>query len=321
MEHERMRKLKWALAVVALLGAAVLLVLVPYQMSLAVRTQLAVSPADRGLTFEQVTLQSTDTPIPLHGWWMPADKPMATMLFVHGGNGHKADPYFGALDYYARLVSRGVSVLAIDLRNHGASGASPSGRLTFGREEKFDAAAGIAWLRGRHPGLPVFATGVSMGGATLIHMDAAGTRSDGLILIDPVLNNRDVIDRSLNAELGMPIWSLRPTGWAAEQWFIGDLPDPSAAARSSTTPILLVQDTIDPVTVQDHARKLAAANPAVTLLLVPPTPRDAITRDQGAWAGHESALRRDPDRTMAAINGFIDRRIAETGRAATGQAR
>jgi pimeloyl-ACP methyl ester carboxylesterase len=316
-----MRRLKWILAVLIVLGAGFLLAFLPYQMSLAVRTSLPLTPADRNLAFEQVALQSTDTPIALHGWWMPADKPVATMLFVHGGNGHKADPYFGALDYYARLVGRGVSVLAIDLRNHGASGASPSGRLTFGREEKFDAAAGIAWLRQRHPGLPVFATGVSMGGATLIHMDAAGIRSDGLIMIDPLLNNRDVIDRSLHAELGMPIWSLRPTSWAAERWFIGDLPNPGDVAIKSSTPMLLVSDTIDPVTVPAHARGLAAANPGVTLLLVPPTPRDAITRDQGAWAGHESALRRDPERTMAAIGAFIDRRIAETRRPATGQAR
>jgi uncharacterized protein len=314
-----MRKLKWASALLILAAAGFMMAFLPWKMSHAVRVQLSGTPAEKGLTYQEVKLQPSDARIDLAGWWMPAAKPVATMLFVHGGNGNKADPYFNALGYYDALVERGISVLAIDLRNHGLSGASASGKLTFGAEEKHDAAAGIAWLRNREPNLPVFATAVSMGGASLIHMDALPVRTDGLILVDPVLNNRDVIDRSLHATLGLPQWSLRPTGWAAQQWFIADLDDPGAVARTSRTPILLISDEIDPVTTPDHARALAAANPAVTLALIPPTARDGVTRDQGLWAGHESALRRAPELTMAAIDRFLNSRIAAARTASTGQ--
>jgi alpha-beta hydrolase superfamily lysophospholipase len=99
---------------------------------------------------------------------------VAAVLFVHGGNANREDSYFGALDYYKSLHDRNISVLAIDLRNHGASDKSASGHLTFGREEQLDAKAGLDWIHAEHPELRIFGSADSMGGATLLHLAAAG---------------------------------------------------------------------------------------------------------------------------------------------------
>jgi len=308
-----MRKLKWATGIFVFAAMIFLLIFLPWKMSLAVQVPLAGSPADQDLRFEAVTLQPSDQPIALAGWWIPADEPKASVLFIHGGNGNKTDPNFGTLQFYKALHDRHINVLAIDLRNHGASGTSSTGQLTFGREEKFDAAAGVSWLRKKQPHLPLFAAGISMGGATLIHMSAAGTETDGLILVDPVLSNQDVIERSLFAILGWPRFSLAPTGWVADHFLIDryGLRDPGTLAARQKVPILLVADEHDPVAKVEYARALAAKNPAVQLIILPKSNTDKPTTDQGRWAGHITAFLRQPEIILTAIDGFVEKRISE----------
>ncbi len=302
-----MRALKWGLGILVTVVMVFLLVFLPWKMSFAVSTPLEGTPADQGLAFESVVLAPSDQTIELAGWWIPSENPKASILFIHGGNGNRTDPNFGTLAFYKALHDRGYNILAIDLRNHGASGKSATGRLTFGREEKFDAAAGVAWIRKKQPDIPLLATGISMGGATVIHMAAAGIETDGLILIDPVLNNQDVMTRSLHAILGWPMAALVPTGWAAQVYFaeIYGLNDPGVAAETLDTPILLISDEFDPVARVEYARALAVANPSVQLLVIPKSPKDGPTLDQGRWAGHITAFLRQPDTLMNAIDRFV----------------
>lgn len=302
-----MRALKWGLGIFVTAILVFLLVFLPWKMSFAVPTPLDGTPADQGLVFESVVLEPSDQKIELAGWWIASDNPKASILFIHGGNGNRTDPNFGTLAFYKALHDRGYNILAIDLRNHGVSGKSVTGRLTFGREEKFDAAAGVAWIRKKQPDIPLLATGISMGGATVIHMAAAGIKTDGLILIDPILNNQDVMTRSLHAILGWPMATLVPTGWSAQIYFAESygLTDPGVAAATQDTPILLISDEFDPVARVEYARSLAAANPSVQLLVIPKSSKDGPTLDQGRWAGHITAFLRQPDIVMDAIDRFL----------------
>jgi len=311
-----MRKLYWTLGTLTVFIAAVLLVIIPWKMSFAERNPLEGSPADLGLEYETITLHPSDQPIDLEGWWIPADNPVASVLYIHGGNGNKTDPFFGSLDFYKSLHERNFNVLAIDLRNHGASGLSESGRLTFGREERLDAEAGLDWLKAKEPQLPVFAAGISMGGATLIHMVASGVETDGLILVDPILDNGEVITLSLKAILGWPENMLKPTGGVA-QWYFNDsegLADPGDVAVKFDTPILLISDEYDPVTTVDHARALAAENTSVELMVLPKSADDRPTPEQGGWAGHVSAFIRQPVKVTDAIDAFVARNLEAKAR-------
>ena len=73
------------------------------------RTQLTTAPmtrraalyavkrraADVGLPYEEFTVSPSDIDITLQGWWMPAGKARATLVFLHGGGSHRHRIRFG----------------------------------------------------------------------------------------------------------------------------------------------------------------------------------------------------------------------------------
>ena len=116
-------------------------------------------------------------------WEPPAPESAGGIIvIVHGFGEHS-----GRYDHVAqRLTSAGWAVFALDHHGHGRS-EGPRGRISFP-----DAVADIDHLVdlavARHPGLPVFLLGHSMGGAlalryTLAHQD----RLAGLILSGPLV--------------------------------------------------------------------------------------------------------------------------------------
>ena len=91
--------------------------------------------------------------------WLPATPPHAIVTIAHGGAEHGGRYAWTA----SKLTARGYAVYAIDHRGHGRS-AGPRAYV-----DRIDNAVsdlhtldGIA--RERHPGLPVFLLGHSMGG-------------------------------------------------------------------------------------------------------------------------------------------------------------
>jgi len=46
---------------------------------------------------EQVAFESDK--LRLEGWWMPAENPRATLLFVHGAGSSRVSPFFNTLDF------------------------------------------------------------------------------------------------------------------------------------------------------------------------------------------------------------------------------
>lgn len=157
--------------------------------------------------------------VAIAAWWIPAagggDR---SVVLVHGLGAGKAEMLPLARD----LATRGLNVLAIDLRSHGGSG----GRTTsFGVRERLDVLAAARWLRQTQPGASrqIYAVGASMGGAAVIA--AAADLANGGEAIDAVVVYaafddldrlaRDVAERHFHlplrplvARFGLPLASL-----------------------------------------------------------------------------------------------------------------
>ena len=272
------------------------------------RTPIVATPASVGLHFEKVELQPNGEPLTLAAWWIPAASPVANMVFVHGGGSNRTSEYFQALNFYRAINARGVSVLTLDLRNHGESDGDGKG-LKFGASEYADVLAAIEWLRAKSPHKPLFGMGKSMGGATVIHAAARGARLDGLILLDPALDTHSALANGIWAGSGIPRFLLMPAVQAAVSGY--GLPQGDSGALELATgldmPILLIQDPDDPVTVAEFARGLASRNRHVTLWEAPPIDsRNAEIAWKGRWGSHVAAFQVHPEATLTTIMSFIN---------------
>ncbi|MEH0715255.1 alpha/beta hydrolase [Vibrio owensii] len=123
------------------------------------RTPVLKSPADHGLTYEDIFFQSLDG-VPLEGWFIPADSDKL-IICNHPGTfnrygfpGH-LEPWSLANDFevnflhiYEALVHAGYNVLAYDMRNHGASGSANNGVMGYGMYEWRDSVGAMQYVKG-----------------------------------------------------------------------------------------------------------------------------------------------------------------------------
>jgi pimeloyl-ACP methyl ester carboxylesterase len=301
------------LAVTVIALAYIALVEIPTQVRFAARTVLDTSPADVGLAYENFELRPADANIALKGWWIPAKQPIATLLFLHGGSSNRNSRYFEALEFYSAIVERGVSVAAIDLRNHGESGADDHG-IQFGRTEQHDAAALVAWARQKPSPGPIFLMGISMGGATAIRAIHEGAQVDGLILLDSLLDTQDALQQAIWASSGLPPALTAPSAWAATTFygFPGGEEQPLHLAAALDVPILVMQDPADPVTRAPYAESLAAQNSRAELWMAPAAQsNDARLAWKKRWGSHVAAFALYPTETIEQIINFMQRVIRE----------
>jgi alpha-beta hydrolase superfamily lysophospholipase len=151
--------------------------------------------------------------LPLRSW-LPAGKPKAVLVALHGFADYSAS-YDRPATFWA---SRGVATFSYDQRGFGAAPHvfhwSGAARMAA------DATEAVATLRTRYPGVPVFMIGESMGGAVTL---AATTgphpaNVDGAILVSPAVWEHSLlgtIERSALwvAEMTVPgLWLTAPPG-------------------------------------------------------------------------------------------------------------
>lgn len=255
------------------------------------------------LIFESDKLQ-------LEAWWMPAENPRATLLFVHGAGSSRVSPFFNTLGFYDSLQKAGVSVFTFDQRNHGNSEYT-DGYLRMGATEYRDVLAAREWLRGRTDNdKPVIICGLSMGGATSIYALANGMRADGLLLFDPVLNTRDSLERGGWVGYGLPSVLFRPMAYLAPLFW--GLPygesDALEVAKVLDLPITIVQNKTDPITRSIWSEELAKASEAATIAFVPDIDvSDPCMADKGRWGTHASSFHCHPDWTIEQVENLIAR--------------
>ncbi|MBB3332070.1 hypothetical protein BDK63_002963 [Halomonas campaniensis] len=162
------------------------------------------TPADRGLAWSPVTLEAEDG-LALDAWWLPHERPRASLLFLHGNAGNLSH----RLDSLVQFHRLGLSVLILDYRGYGRSEGRPS-------EEglALDARAGWRWLREEADRAPeeIVLFGRSLGAAVAAQLAEAleasgrGQGPAAVILESPF--------RSV-PKLGQRLYPFLPARWLA----------------------------------------------------------------------------------------------------------
>ena len=300
----------WSVAAVFSLWVLVSLTIAPAFFVAVNSYAVDQDPGSRGLDFDDIEIDSNG--ITLAGWWIPAKKPVAELIFVHGAGSNRISAYIGSLDFYATLNELGISVIAMDLRNHGNSPITDA-RLHMGATEWADVFAAAQWLDTTQPtALPRFALGASMGGSTVIRALHQGLQVTGTILLDPQLGILDSLMHGAQVVTGLPAPLFVLAAQAAIWQY--DLPtgshSPLTHAAALQQPILLLQDWDDPVTRSHCAEALADQNPQVQLKKVPHiAPSDPCIRGRGNWGSHAASHPCHPTWTRQQIATFINERI------------
>jgi len=235
--------------------------------------------------------------------------PRGTVVLLHGWmmNGDSMLPWS------LQLAESGYRVVTIDLRNHGHSGAGPSGYGTFESDDVIDVIDALQ-RRGEVVG-PLYLFGVSYGAATaLFTADKLGDRVTGVVAMESFANAGEAI-RSMIPHL----MSLQPTAWKAQamaaygRWRYGgqdinaviaaasqrldldlDTVDVTRALADTRACVLLLHGQDDAHVRVDQGRALAAASPRVHYIemrgedhITLPLRLDLLGGVVGDWLAHD----------------------------------
>ena len=219
--------------------------------------ELAGTPADVGLRFDDVTLESDDG-VTLHGWFVPGSGPRV-LLFLHGNAGNVSH----RLQSIRVFNELGLSVLIVDYRGYGRSSGTPSEAGTYADAES-------AWnhlvrTQGRPPG-EIIVFGRSLGGAVAAWL-AARTQPAALIVESSFTSVPD---------LGRELYPWLPVRWLSRFRY------PTVEyVRDVQAPVLVVHSRDDEIAPFRHGERIfaAAAGPRM-LLELEGTHNDAYVRSE-----------------------------------------
>ncbi len=231
------------------------------------------TPADRGLVFETVRIQ-TVRGRHLFGWLLPARSATCTLVLVHGWGGNAEM----MLPLAVPLQRAGFNVLLYDARNHGHSDPD-----TFSSLPRFaeDLGAAIAWLKHHHPACcaRVAVLGHSVGaGAALLE----ATRNREIAAVISIAAFADPAELTARSLRWLPLSrAITPLVVRYVEWVIGHrftTIAPLQTIRRVTCPVLLVHGQSDVVVPVTDARRIAAAAPPgrVRLVEIPAAGHDSV---------------------------------------------
>lgn len=110
---------------------------------------------------ETIAIRSRDGYV-LRAHWYPVENARRAVIMVHGRH---SDWSLNFSEIAPFLRENGCSLLFVDLRSHGESGGD---LISFGINERYDILLWLKWLKTRHPDLPVYLWGFSMGASTVL---------------------------------------------------------------------------------------------------------------------------------------------------------
>ncbi len=208
--------------------------------------ELAATPAQIGLPYETVHLDTTDG-VRLHGWYLPADGARGTLLFFHGNAGNISH----RLDSLRIFHDLELNVLIFDYRGYGQSEGRPGEEGTH--QDALAAWRHLVDARGENPERIVL-FGRSMGAALAAWL-AARERPGALILESGFTS---VPDMAAELYWWLPARRLARLEYATRDYL--------AAVRA---PVLVVHSPDDEIIAYRHGRALyeAAAAPKAFLEL------------------------------------------------------
>lgn len=222
-------------------------------------------PTDVGVPFQDVRVPSDGRM--LAGWWMPAEAGSAnastTIILVHG-----LGSTMGKVVrlWAANLHGAGYSLLAIDLRNHGASPDAGGGLVTYGVDEADDVAAAVAFVQDNAAELRVdpdrvVLYGGSMGAATVLETAARHLPGVVGVVADSSYASFAFQARVDGAKKGYPGWLVDLV--VAKMDEIAPSPPsdsrPEDAVRSIAQPVLLLHCSDDERITLPNFERIAEA--------------------------------------------------------------
>ncbi len=201
--------------------------------------------------------------------WRPDGVPKAVILALHGFN----DYAIGFADPAVEWVRDGIATYAYDQRGFGR--ASQRGLWPGTETLVADLETALALVSARHPGVPVYVLGESMGGSVIMVAGAQSrlNQAAGTILIAPAIRGRETLN--IFARVGLFVFS-RTVPWLAGRP-AGPLPftpsDNIAALRTLGRDPLVIKDTrVDAfwglVNLMDDALAAAPRFDSPTLILI-----------------------------------------------------
>ena len=122
------------------------------------RVTIEATPAQLGLTFEEITLVAEDG-VQLNGWWLPQPHARGAIIHCHGNAGNLGH----RVELAAELHRLGLNVFLFDYRGYGQSRGWPTERGLYR-----DARAAYEFVRAQYGHVerpPILLHGQSLGGA------------------------------------------------------------------------------------------------------------------------------------------------------------
>lgn len=201
---------------------------------------MAVTPQAHGLSYEAVTITTTDGE-KLSAWWVPAESVRGTVLIFHGNAGNISH----RLDYLLMFHRLRYASLIIDYRGYGTSTGSPSEAGTYR-----DAEAAWRWLTEQRKIAPheIVLFGESLGGAVAAWL-AARVTPRALVIASTLTSVPD---------LGAQAYPFLPVRWMSRYSY-----DSVAALKAVKAPVLVAHSRDDEIIPFSHGRRLfeVAAEP------------------------------------------------------------
>jgi acylglycerol lipase len=226
-------------------------------------------------------LMADGTRLPLRQW-QPAQSPTAAIIALHGMNDYSN--FFD--EPGAALAGLGIVSYAYDQRGFGA-GPHP-GYWSSSTAMVEDAVTTIRLVAAKHPGVPVFALGESMGGAVLMVMAAEGrtpAEMNAMILSAPAVWGRAAMPWYQRAALWVA-YHLAP-GWQPSGRGLNIRPSDNIEMlrKLGADPLVIKETRIDAikgvVDLMDRAAEVAprVAGPALVLY----GEKDEVIPAQPTW--------------------------------------
>lgn len=193
---------------------------------------LLYNPHDFGLNFEDIYF-STQDGSKLNGWYVPADKSRATVLFFHGNAGNIGDR-MGKIQLFHNL---NLNVFIFDYRGYGKSAGKPTEKGMYE-----DALAAYDHLIARQDTAKdkIVLYGASLGGTAAIDL-ATKRKVRGLILDSTFTNAQDMARR---------IYPFIPSFMLTLQL------DSLSKVKNLTVPKLFIHSVDDEMVPYDLGKKL-----------------------------------------------------------------
>ncbi|MDD5542996.1 MAG: alpha/beta hydrolase [Acidobacteriia bacterium] len=197
--------LKWTLIVLLLGVASFFLVYVPYFFAHVVTRGRyhyrdkddGQTPATYNVAYRDIEFQTSDHLL-LKGWFVPADHPRGTVVYVHGLNRTRIELLRQAMFIH----HLGYNGILFDERHEGASEGTIT---TMGYFERYDVEAAVRKALELDPAArPIIVWGISMGAAASLEAAAETPAIDAVICDSTFLTLRDTTYHHLKLFMHLP---------------------------------------------------------------------------------------------------------------------